>query len=134
VFRYDIKAIDETKEQEVMYIQPMLFSRIETNPFKEEKRLFPVDFIYPKSHSKTIRIIIPPGYKVDEAPESVAFALPNNACVYKFNILQSGTQLQITTELQINQSFFGFDEYELLKTFYDQVTQKEDEIIVISKI
>lgn len=134
VFRYDIKAIDETKEQEVMYIQPMLFSRIETNPFKEEIRLFPVDFIYPKSQNKTVRIIVPPGYKVDEAPESVAFALPNNTCVYKYNILQSGTQIQITTELQINQSFFGFDEYELLKTFYDQVTQKEDEIIVISKI
>lgn len=134
VYRYDIKPLDETAEQDVLYIQPMLFSRLESNPFKEEKRHFPVDFVYPKSHSKTIRISLPPGYKVEEAPESVAFALPDNTCVYKYTILQSGAQIQLSTELQINQSFFGFNDYELLKAFFDQVVQKEDEIIVVSKL
>ncbi len=133
-YRYNIKDLDEETEKELMYINPLQFSHLKTNPFKEESRVFPVDFIFPKTTTKTVRISIPAGYKIDEVPENTAFALPNNSCVYRYHLVQSGSQIQLTAELQINESFFSYADYELLKSFFDQVVQKEDELIVISKI
>ena len=77
-YRYNIKDLDEETEKVIMYINPLQFSRIKTNPFKEESRVFPIDFINPKVTTKTVRISIPSGYKIDEIPENTAFALPNN--------------------------------------------------------
>lgn len=133
-YRYNIKDLDEETEKAIMYINPLQFSRIKTNPFKEESRVFPIDFINPKVTTKTVRISIPSGYKIDEVPENAAFALPNNSCVYRYQVVQSGSQIQLTTELQINESFFSYENYALLKAFFDQVVQKEDALIVISKI
>ncbi|MDA3942636.1 MAG: DUF3857 domain-containing protein [Bacteroidetes bacterium] len=133
-YRYDINNIDQESVKDMIYIQPMLFDRMETNPFKSEERLFPVDFVYPRTINKTIRIVIPQGYQAEELPESTAFALPESSCVYKYTIVHTGTQIQLKTEMQINNPFFGFEDYPLLKEFFNQVVQKEDELIVIKKL
>ena len=44
---------------------------IDENPFKQEKRDYPIDFKYPIHDSYTITYNIPQGYVVESIPEKI---------------------------------------------------------------
>ena len=117
----------------VIYINPFVTTQLEQNPFKSEKREYPVDFgnLFEKTYM--CKIILPPGYIVDELPKSRVIVLPGNTGRYIYNASQAGNSINITSTLQINRSTFGQDEYPNLKEFYNQVVAKQAEQIVVKK-
>lgn len=119
---------------EKIYFNPMLFFTENENPFKLEKREFPVDFVYPHAKKYLITIQIPEGYKVESIPESMLIALPDNIGKFSYN-LKGGVsnQIQVVTSLEINADIVPAPYYESLKEFYSQLVQKETEKIVLTK-
>jgi len=123
-----------TVSGDVIYLVPMLKWQMVENPFKLEKRQYPVDFGSPFDETFIIKINLPAGYAVDEAPESKIMALPENAGKLMFNTTKTNTAVSITCMLQINRSFFAQTEYENLREFYARVVAKQAEQIVLKKI
>ena len=118
---------------DVIYVNPFITSQIESNPFKQASRLYPVDFGSPVEKVYMCKITIPEGFQVDEIPQSKMFMLPGNTARFMFNVSQSDRAIQITSNFQINKNLFTQDEYLNLKEFYNQVVAKQSEQIVLKK-
>jgi Domain of Unknown Function with PDB structure (DUF3857) len=118
---------------DVIYINPFVASQIQENPFKLEKREYPVDFGSLSDKTYLCKITLPETMVVDELPKSKVIALPANAGKYIYNSTQLGNVISITSSFQINKSLFNQDEYPNLKEFYNQVVAKQAEQIVVKK-
>lgn len=116
-----------------IYFSPLLFLVKTENPFKQDKREFPVDFSIPFSDSYNIVINIPEDYEVESLIESIKFVLPENYGHYIFNITSNVTSIQISTTFNINAPIIPVDKYEALKEFYKVMIEKQNEKIVLKK-
>ena len=96
---------------DVIYLNPFITMQEVENPFKSEKREYPVDFGSPLERMYLSKIVIPKGYALDELPKPQIFVLPGNAARYVFNAVVTGDVINITSHLLINKSLFIQDEY-----------------------
>ncbi len=117
-----------------IYFSPLFFLRSKENPFKLEKREFPVDFGYPSKSTSRIVVNLPEGFKIESLPESSAVALPDNLGVFKFNISGSGSKIQLILDAEINVPIVSPVYYDTLKEFFKQMVAKENEQIVLTKV
>ncbi|GAA4964804.1 DUF3857 domain-containing protein [Algibacter aquimarinus] len=117
-----------------MYFSPLFYLKTSDNPFKLEKREFPVDFGYPSVTSYRVLINIPEGYKVESVPESASIALPDNLGSFKYKVVGKGNAIQLLVSSQINQSIVSPTYYEVLKEYFNTFIQKEAEQIVLTRI
>ncbi len=118
---------------DVVYVNPFIIARMEENPFKSEKREYPVDFGNNSETMYLLKLTIPEGYQVDELPKSKVIALPGNAGRYTYNMVQTGNVINLTSNFQINKPLFTQAEYPVLREFYNVILAKEAEQIVIKK-
>lgn len=117
-----------------IYINPFVLPQVQTNPFKLEKREYPVDFGAKIEKMYMFKLTIPEGYVADEIPAPKILSLPNNAARYVYNSSKVGNTLNITSTLQINKSMFVQDEYGALREFYNLIVAKQNEQIVLKKL
>jgi len=116
-----------------IYLNPLLFLAITSNPFKSEDRQFPVILKYPTSIINTVNLMLPNNVKVESLPASQAFSINEKDVLFKYVIVQNGSFLRITTELKLNTILYLPEEYEVLKEFYNQIILKNTERIVLIK-
>ena len=116
-----------------MYFSPLFFLRTKENPFKLEKREFPVDFGYPSENKYRIGIIIPEGYVVETLPESAFLQLPDDLGSFIFNITTTGNQVQLLVNIKMNESILSPVYYETLKEYFKIMLAKTNEKIVLIK-
>lgn len=117
-----------------MYFSPFFHLKISSNPFKLEKREFPVDFGYPFSESYRLGIDLPEGYKVETVPDSKIISLPNNLGIFRYNVSFNDSQVQLLVQIDVNESIIVPSYYESLKEFFKQLIEKENEQVVLTKI
>ncbi len=117
-----------------IYFSPLFFLRSKENPFKLEKREFPVDFGYPSSSTYRITIKLPEGYKVESIPEASAYALPDNLGIFKYMLSQNQSTIQLLIDTKINTSIISPLYYDTLKAYFKQLIEKENEQIVLTKV
>lgn len=116
-----------------MYINPMLFLSQAENPFKQEKREYPVDFIFPHQDKYTIGITLPEGYVVESVPQGLNIAMEDNLGSFKYNLVSNGKTIQVAVTVDINTATVTADHYTTLKSFYQKVIEKQNEKIVLKK-
>ena len=116
-----------------MYFSPLLYFAMTENPFKQETREYPVDFIFPKEGKYNVSITIPEGYVVETLPQPQAMTMPGGLGNFKYIISVNGSQIQLVYILDINQAIIGSENYDLLKNFFKEVVNKQTEKIVIKK-
>ena len=108
-----------------IYFSPLFFFKSEENPFKLEKREFPVDFVYPSKSTYRIIVNLPEGFAIESIPESSAVSLPDNLGVFKFNITGAGSKIQLMMDSEINVPVVSPVYYDTLKEFFKQMIDKE---------
>jgi len=116
-----------------IYLKPLLYNSETKNPFKLEKREYPIDFGTPISDKNAISITIPKGYQVTSTPENLAIGLPNDYGVYLFNISVAGNKINVISHLKINTAVYPASDYHVLKEFYKAIVNKNLESIVIER-
>lgn len=128
----------DTKDIEVIdgkiYVSPMLFLATKENPFKQEVREYPVDFGYPKQERYNININIPEGFVVESLPTTMNIATGENVGTFKFMIANTNNIIQVVITKDINTSIVQADFYPVLKDFYQQMIDKQNEKIILKKI
>jgi hypothetical protein len=117
-----------------MYLSPFLFFAKTENPFKQETRVYPVDFVFPTQDKLNISLTIPDGYAVETLPQSKAIAMPENLGNFKYNISNNGNQIQLLYTQDINQAVIEPEYYEALKNFFKEIVIKQTEKIVLKKV
>lgn len=131
-------AFKDTKDIEVIndkiYLSPMLYLVSKENPFKQEVREYPIDFGYPNQEKYNININIPEGFIVESMPKPLNIVTGENVGAYKYLIVNTVNNIQIVITKDINTSIVQADFYPVLKDFYQQMTDKQNEKIVLKKI
>lgn len=117
-----------------MYFSPMLFLAMTQNPFKQETRKYPIDFLYPNQDKYLINITIPEGYAVESLPAAMAMNISDNLGGFKYMISNTGQQIQLMVTLDINSSIVSSEYYDELKEFYALMIKKQTEKIVLKKV
>ena len=123
--------IEEINEK--LYFKPLFFLALETNPFKSEKRDFPIEFLIPWQDKHRIDITLPEGYQLASLPEQKTIALPNKMGIFKYLIQASGNTVSVFSILQFNSPTISTEFYPELKEFYKQVVEKQSEKIILIK-
>jgi Domain of Unknown Function with PDB structure (DUF3857) len=116
-----------------LYFSPLFFLRSSENPFKLEKREFPVDFGFPSETSYRIIINLPEGYKVESLPEPIALMMPDNLAEFRYNVTGNGKSIQVIVSDKINTSIVAPTYYESLKPYFSKLVEKQAEKIVLVK-
>jgi hypothetical protein len=116
-----------------MYVSPFLIFALTENPFKQEKREYPIDFVYPDQDKYSVSLTIPEGYVVETMPQPKAVAMPDNLANFKYMISNNGKQIQMLYTNDNNQAIVGSEYYEELKSFYKEIVDKQTEKIVLKK-
>jgi hypothetical protein len=131
-------SFKDTKSVEVIngkiYISPMLFLTAKVNPFKQEVREYPVDFGYPTQNKYNINIEIPEGYVVESMPASINIATGDDIGAFKYMIVNTDNKIQVVITSTINTAIVSSDFYPVLKGYYQQMIDKQNEKIVLKKI
>lgn len=117
-----------------LYISPIYYSNYKENPFQLEQRDYPIDFPYPFEERYVVSLVIPEGYAVEELPASTSFELPNKAGKFEYKASKVTGKIQIMLTVLLYQTTFEPDQYENLKTLFDQLISKRSEQIVLKKI
>ncbi len=116
-----------------IYFSPLFHFAVQENPFKTEKREFPVDYGFPWEDRHMITINIPEGYKVEHLPEPISMVLPENLGKFTYNISTVQDKISVRVEIEMNTPVFPPQYYQNLKEFYRQVVEKESEKIILAK-
>ncbi|MBO3097224.1 transglutaminase domain-containing protein [Gelidibacter pelagius] len=133
VYDYNLKSGIEQIGDKV-FLTPMLFFAPKENPFKDDKREYPIDFVYSFNERYTINMMIPDGYVVESIPESTVVQFHGNAGEFKYIAKENGRMLQFLVILDINQSLILPNEYSDFKQFYQLMVEKQTEKVVLKKI
>lgn len=129
---FDFESPDNASA-ETLYLNPMLFSKMEENPFKESDRIYPVDLEFRSDHSYIANIKIPQGYKVIELPQAASVMLPENLGKFTYIVTNTADAISVSSRILLNEYFFTAEEYALLKNFYDEIIKKHSSQVVIKK-
>lgn len=119
---------------EKIYVDPMLFLAIKENPFKMEKREYPIDFIFPRTEKINVTLNIPDVYKVEYLPENLAIGLPEDKGIYNFTMKENGNTIQLVSSYEIKTAMFSPNYYTAIKEFFNQIVKKQTEKVVLTKI
>jgi hypothetical protein len=117
-----------------MFINPLLFFTQTKNPFLQEKRQMPIYFGYPTENKYNIIMEVPEGYAVESIPKPIKIATGENAGLFIFNVLVQGNKIQIQVTKELNKAIVSAEFYNVLKTFYQQMIDKQNEKIILKKI
>jgi hypothetical protein len=128
----------DTKDFEIIdnkiYFSPLLFMATKENPFKQEVREYPVDFGYPIQNKYNISVEIPEGYTVESMPKAMNISTGSDIATFKYNIGITGNKIQISIVSDITAAIVSSEFYDVLKDFFKQMIDKENEKIVLKKI
>jgi hypothetical protein len=118
---------------DLITFNPMLLDQWASNPFKPEKREFPVDFIYPRVYKTTSTFTLPEGFKVDEKPGNQTLTAFDGKVKFTFRITVTGDKLQCATLLDIGKPVFNSLEYPDLRSFFNKMVSCQAEKVVLVK-
>jgi len=132
--KYDVSFLNNANViGDNIYFNPMLFEKMDNNPFKIEERKYPVDYIHPIEKTYILNLSIPEGYVVDQCPKSIKVALPENKGSFIYSFKNLGKSIQLTYKFSIKDVIILPTEYGYLKEFYNQIINKHSEMIVLKK-
>ena len=129
---YKDEAVDFLDNK--IYLQPLFFLKLTENPFKLEKREYPVDFGHPFKDRYFMTVNLPEGYNVESLPEPMSMSMPDNLGLFKFKASAIGNKIQLSVSFEIKKSMIGAQNYLILKEFFNQMIKKQAEQVVLSKV
>lgn len=117
-----------------IYITPGFIFSMRENPFKLDKRTYPIDFLYPNKNSYTLTFNIPAGYAVDFVPKARKVQTGSNSVNARWVINQDDKRIQVKWNLDYNTAYADANEYQDIKAVFEELVKFMDEKIVLKKI
>jgi len=126
----DIESLDPLLEVDgALAFSPSIDGTWRKNPFSPETRKYPVEFAYGFIYNRKIDIDIPEGYTLNSTPESTLIKTENGKCSYRYQIVEGVGSLSIQTSLSVRQLHHDVNQYGALRSVFDLMAKKEQELI-----
>ncbi len=135
VDKYEVELKNKVERiNDMVMINPFLLEKINDNPFKLEKREYPVDFAYCRTKYLISNITLPEGYAVAELPEAIKIVTPDKSVSVMIQYKQQLNKLMTVYKFSINKTMFLPEEYAHLKLIYEQIIKKHAEPIILKPV
>ncbi|TWR31584.1 DUF3857 domain-containing protein [Mucilaginibacter pallidiroseus] len=134
VEQYDIEidAFDNLNHNRLS-LNPYIFDRLASNPFKLDDRNYPVDWGMPTDRRVVINVSLPDGYVIESSPTDLSLGLPNKGGLYITNFAGNGNKFTFSNIMQFNKSIYYPEEYPYLKEMYNRIITAQKGEIVFKK-
>ena len=116
---------------EDFYINPILFSRLASNPFESENRNYPIDFPYPITEIEDTELIIPGGFQVKEMPVNLDREIKGMKFSKTFSL--EGDRIKSHRQLVITQLLFPVSRYQELRNFQQAIVSADQQLVILTK-
>jgi transglutaminase-like putative cysteine protease len=123
----------ESKESAHFLFNPFLMEANPINPFKTEKRAFPIDYGVPHDLSLSLNLEYPENIEVTSMPDKIGNALPNGGGRYIFAAQNDGKKLTVSSVLNIAKPVYEPEEYPYLRELYSKMIQVQNTDIIFQK-
>lgn len=130
---FELAIEEELEGFATLRIHPFFMGKLAKNPFKMEKRDYPVDFGYPRKNTYLLSLKIPEEYTIKKLPESKGLKLPNGGGSFLFKTSKTKTGLNLYFSYKISKKSFSKEEYFYLKEFYKQLIEAQNSYIELEK-
>lgn len=110
-----------------------LFSGIPKNPFSSDIRFSDINFGSPQRFTVNQSIALPANFVVDELPKNISLITADSSFKLIRRIALQGDRIGSQLKLEINQSLFKQEDYEMLQAFFKKMQGILDEQIVLKK-
>ncbi len=117
----------------LVYFSPLLFERTKENLFKQDTRIFPVDFAIPIKETYRIKIDFPENYEIDKLPKSGTYKIPGDMGTFSISFLSQEKSLLVKSNINLIKSVYTTAEYFDLKELFKAIVEKQAEQIVFKK-
>ena len=129
-FRLDIAAGDD----KYVFINPNLFTSLQSNPFLSEGRNAAVDFGSNNIYSLKGLYRIPADYKIDALPKGISLFMPDASISFKRVVSEEEGAILVNYMITFKKAVFPPDEYPAIRDFYKKMFEMLNEQIVLKKI
>lgn len=133
VEEYEVEFNVGNTENTGNYLNPFFINPIKSNPFKLNRRNYPVDLGAASEQRIAINISLPEKIQLKEQPKDVSFALPNQGGRYILQTSLTDHNLTLNQQLSFNKAIYSPEEYHYLKEFYNQIIQTQKSDILLTK-
>ncbi|WP_347922804.1 DUF3857 domain-containing protein [Pontimicrobium sp. SW4] len=117
-----------------IYFQPLMFMRMTENPFKLDKREYPIDFGFPFKDMYIINVDIPEGYELESDLTPFMVRSPDGNIEFKYTVSVMNNKLRLSAIFDIKEAKHAAETYLILKEIFNQAISKQAEQIVFKKI
>jgi hypothetical protein len=121
-------------DEDIIYFNPLMSSAMKKNPLTSAKRLYPVEMPYAFNDVFILRMDVPKGYTVDEAPKSTRVKFNENEGMFEYLVSVKDNIIQLRSKLELKKATYSQEEYDELRNFFAFVVKKQAEQIVFKKI
>lgn len=123
----------EGSSRSISFFQPFVYATYGKNPFKSDRRAYPVDFGVPVDVSYFVSITLPPNYSVEDLPPSNLVALPNGGGRALINTTQNANKVTLSFVVSLAKPVYSAEEYPALKALFDKIVAYENAVIALKK-
>lgn len=116
-----------------IYMIPVQYDKLESNPYYSEERISPVDLGCPSGQVCRYRITVPDDYEVQEMPLTFKTQLEGGGAEYSYTLSSDGRIITLETELNFKEFRFNPERYNAIRDFYARIIQKQSEVIILKR-
>jgi len=120
-------------DQSYIYVSPFIIKDFFDLPFKQDQRIYPVEFASPNAYQYSASIEIPEGFEVEELPVNMRMAIPEKSMTMTYFAEQMEDRIDIVFKHNINVITYPSEAYPQLKEFYIKMVEKLGEQIVFKR-
>jgi hypothetical protein len=123
-----------TKNDNLIYVNPLIFLHVSESPFKQSERKLPIEFPYPEQYSLNVNLMLPNGYVIDEMPKNEVIRTNDQKVVCRYYATQDNNKVTIRYIFSLNKLLFLPEEYPELQNVWQLIAEKNTNMIVLKKI
>lgn len=128
-FKLELTGSDD----KYIYINPNLFTKLNTNPFLSEERFSDIDFKYPDNYTISGRYKLPVSYKIEALPKSTNLLMPDKSISFKRVVAEQDGYIVILYVIDFKESLYPKQDYPTLRDFYKKMYEMLNEQIILKK-
>ncbi len=119
---------------DLMYIPINLYSSFKENPFKDGKRILPIDFKTFLMENYVFSFKIPDGFIIEGLPESINMTTSDKSLTLLMTFTHNAdNSIVINRKLNINNTLISQILYDEVKLLFDELINRSNDMVVLRK-
>lgn len=131
IFEFEKQA---TVNDNLIYVNPMIFMHVSKCPFTQTERQLPLEMPYAEQYTLVSQLTIPQGYAIDELPQSMSIRTEDGQGSCRFTAGAQDGIITVTYSFNLNKLLHLAEEYQGVKSFWEAVAEKNNEVVVLKKL